>query len=151
MKSRSPIACIIVASLLVASIRPASAQTSRVDNLTYANADFLGFQAAGSGTVEGCCQPGLSDDGRYVLFLSVARNLVAGDHNNNIDLFVRDRLLGTTRRANARSDGVQGRSGDAASDVAGAISANGDLVVFSTRQFDLAADDTNLARDVFLN
>jgi hypothetical protein len=151
MKLRLTIAGIIVASLSSASIEPAAAQTSRVDNLTYANPDFLGFQAAGSGTVEGCCQPSLSDDGRHVLFLSVARNLVAGDHNNNIDLFVRDRQLGTTRRVNLRSDGAQGRSGDAASVVGGAISADGDLVVFSSRQFDLVEGDTNLASDVFLH
>jgi hypothetical protein len=143
--------CVAIGMLIGASFEPAFAQTSRIDSLTHANPDFLGLQAAGSGSVEGCCQPSLSDDGRHVLFLSVARNLVAGDHNNNIDLFVRDRVLGTTQRVNLRSDGAQGRSGDAASVVGGAISADGDLVVFSSRQFDLVAGDTNLASDVFLH
>ncbi len=151
MKFLSTITCAIVASLIGTGVENASAQTSRVDNLTYANPDFRGLQAAGGSIEEDCCQPSLSDDGRFVLFASVARNLVAGDHNNNVDLFVRDRMLGTTRRVNLRSDGAQGRSGDAASVVAGAISADGDLVVFSTRQFDLVAGDTNLASDVFLH
>jgi hypothetical protein len=138
----------IVAALLSNLV---AAQTSRVDALTYASPSQLGLQAAGATTTEPCCQPRISADGRFVLVLSVAKNLVAGDHNNNIDVFVRDRQLGTTRRANVRSDGAQGRSGDAVSAVAAAISGDGELVVFSSRQSDLVADDNNLASDVFLH
>ncbi|MGE4071269.1 MAG: TolB family protein [Lysobacterales bacterium] len=140
----------IPASLLAVSIN-ALAQTSQVDSLTYANPDQFGAQAADNDNSDNCCHPRISDDGRHVLFLSFARNLVAGDHNNNVDVFVRDRTLGTTRRVNVRSDGAQGRSGDAASAVAAAISANGDLVVFSSRQFDLVSGDNNLSSDVFLH
>jgi Tol biopolymer transport system component len=130
---------------------PLAAQTSRIDALTYASPSQLGLQGAAASITEPCCQPRISDDGRYVVFLSLAKNLVAGDHNNNIDVFLRDRQLGTTQRINVRSDGTQGRSGDAVSNVQAAVSADGDLVVFSSRQFDLVADDTNLASDVFLH
>ena len=37
--------------------------------------------------------PSLSADGRYVAFYSDANNLVAGDTNNAVDVFVRDRLF----------------------------------------------------------
>lgn len=141
--------CLLISLLAVA---PAAwAQTSQLDAFTYANPSQFGLQAADTNLSEPCCQPRISDDGRHVLFLSVAKNLVAGDYNNNIDVFLRDRVLGTTRRVNVRSDGGQGRSGDAVSAVAAAISANGDLVVFSSRQFDLVDGDTNLASDVFLH
>ena len=140
-----------VLTALLSAVGVASAQTSQVDSLTYANPDFFGLQPAENDLSDACCHPRISDDGRHVLFLSIAKNLVAGDHNNNVDVFLRDRLLGTTRRVNVRSDGAQGRSGDAASAVAAAISANGDLVVFSSRQSDLVAGDGNLASDVFLH
>ncbi|MEZ5455912.1 MAG: hypothetical protein R3F04_07340 [Lysobacteraceae bacterium] len=136
---------------LLGNAPDAWAQTSQLDAFTYASPNRFGLQGAESSRTESCCQPRLSHDGRYVLFQSVAKNLVAGDHNNNIDVFLRDRVLGTTHRVNVRSDGTQGRSGDAASAVAAAISADGDLVVFSSRQFDLVDGDTNLASDVFLH
>ena len=40
----------------------------------------------------------LSADGRYVAFASYASNLVAGDTNDDVDVFVRDRQAGTTTR-----------------------------------------------------
>ena len=42
---------------------------------------------------------GLSADGRFVKFFSVASNLVAGDTNNRTDAFVRDRWLDPTHKA----------------------------------------------------
>ncbi|HET9485176.1 MAG TPA: hypothetical protein VFO79_14540, partial [Xanthomonadales bacterium] len=51
--------------------------------------------------------PALSRDGRYVLFLSDATNLVAGDTNGTTDAFVRDRQLGLTLRVSVGSGGVQ--------------------------------------------
>lgn len=40
----------------------------------------------------------ISEDGRYVVFESDASNLVPGDTNNRVDLFVRDRWLNQTYR-----------------------------------------------------
>jgi Tol biopolymer transport system component len=40
--------------------------------------------------------PAISADGRYVTFMSFATNLVAGDTNGEVDIFVRDRQTGTT-------------------------------------------------------
>lgn len=42
--------------------------------------------------------PSISADGRLVAFASAATNLVAGDYNEAVDVFVRDRWLGTTQR-----------------------------------------------------
>ena len=51
--------------------------------------------------------PGISGDGRFVAFASFASNLVPGDTNGSIDVFVRDRELETTSRVSVRSDGGQ--------------------------------------------
>src|SRR4051812_46273240 len=42
--------------------------------------------------------PSISGDGRFVAFESDAANLVAGDTNGRIDVFVHDRLGGRTER-----------------------------------------------------
>lgn len=52
--------------------------------------------------------PSLSADGRFVAFQSLATNLVTGDTNQRGDVFVRDRLLGTTERVSVSSTGAQG-------------------------------------------
>jgi len=138
---------LLLATLLSAA---ATAQTSRVDSLTFANPEVRGVQSAAADHSERCCHPRLSDDGRYALFITGASNLVANDHNGEDDLFMRDRQTGTTRRINLRSDGRQGRTGGNAN-VAGSISADGHLVAFSSSQIDLIDGDTNANVDVFLH
>jgi len=49
----------------------------------------------------------ISDDGRFIAFISDATNLVPGDVNERIDIFVRDRLLGTTEIVNLTVTGGQ--------------------------------------------
>ena len=46
-------------------------------------------------------------EGRFVTFLSTASNLVPGDTNGAMDVFVRDRRLATTTRVSVASDGEQ--------------------------------------------
>ena len=51
--------------------------------------------------------PQISDDGRYIAFRSSASDLVPGDTNGVMDLFIYDRVLGTMRRANLTETGQQ--------------------------------------------
>ncbi len=51
-----------------------------------------------------------SSDGRYVAFASEADNLVADDTNNQIDVFVRDRVAGVTERVSITNDGEEANS-----------------------------------------
>lgn len=51
--------------------------------------------------------PSPSADARYVVFASSASNLVVGDTNGVADIFVRDRLAGTTERASLGTNGAQ--------------------------------------------
>jgi Tol biopolymer transport system component len=52
--------------------------------------------------------PSISGDGRNVAFDSFASNLVFGDTNRHSDIFVRDRLAGTTERVSVGSGGIEG-------------------------------------------
>jgi Tol biopolymer transport system component len=51
--------------------------------------------------------PTVSADGRYVVFASYASNLVAGDTNGSLDIFVRDRQTGQTTRVDVGPAGEQ--------------------------------------------
>jgi Tol biopolymer transport system component len=53
----------------------------------------------------------ITPDGRYVAFESFASNLAPGDGNQKSDVFVRDRVTGTTERVSLRADGKE-RIGD---------------------------------------
>jgi len=90
--------------------------------------------------------PVLSADGRYVVFASQASNLVAGDANGRFDVFLRDRLAGTTERVSVATDGSQGNFDS----IAPAVSADGRYVAFSSAASNLVAGDTNNAFDVFV-
>src|SRR5262249_23139821 len=70
----------------------------------------------------------------------------AGDTNNKSDIFVRDRLLGTTERVSVTS---MGHGGDGSSN-GPSISADGMRVAFQSAADDLVAGDTNGTLDVFV-
>ena len=89
----------------------------------------------------------ISATGRYVAFDSLATNLVPGDTNGWQDVFVHDRLLGTTTRVSVDSSGAQGND---ASNYPG-ISADGKRVVFDSRSNNLVAGDTNGSVDIFVH
>lgn len=63
-----------------------------------------GSSGAGNGD---SLNPSISGDGRFVVFYSEASNLAAGDTNEVGDIFVRDRLNQTTRRASLSAQGTQ--------------------------------------------
>jgi Tol biopolymer transport system component len=89
----------------------------------------------------------ISADGRYVVFSSDATNLVNGDTNNEMDVFVHDRQTGQTSRVSVASDGTQANLLASAD----SISSDGRYVVFSTMANNLVSDDTNGDFDVFVH
>jgi Tol biopolymer transport system component len=94
----------------------------------------------------GSFDPKLSADGRFVAFESQATNLVSGDTNAGSDIFVFDRLLGTTERVSVSTAGAQGNGFS----IATVISADGRFVVFESYATNLVAGDTNAADDIFV-
>lgn len=88
--------------------------------------------------------PSLSDDGRYVVFESMATNLVDDDTNARADIFVHDRTTGQTARVSIGGS----READGHSH-APAISGDGAWIVFESDATNLVAGDTNQSRDVF--
>jgi Tol biopolymer transport system component len=111
----------------------------------------VSISTAGVGANDYCSAPMLSADGRFAMFSSVATNLVPGDTNGVSDIFVRDRLSGTTERVSVSTAGVQGNQGSFGSDGdGGGISADGRFVVFYSYATNLVANDTNDSPDIFV-
>ena len=91
--------------------------------------------------------PVVSQHGRYVMFTSNADNLVANDTNGKADVFVRDRVLGTTTRISVTNKGFE--ANDASLGVA--MDWTGTGLAFNSTASNLIVQDTNQASDVFLN
>ncbi len=91
-------------------------------------------------------RPHLTPDGRFVAFESASSDLVAGDTNNDQDVFVRDMVAGRTELVSKATSGVQG----AAESTRGVLSFTGRYVAFNSTSANLVAKDTNSRQDVFL-
>ena len=91
-------------------------------------------------------RPAITPDGRYVAFASTATNLVKGDRNDAVDIFLRDRVAGTTERVTA-----VGRKLVANAESSNpAISPDGRFVAFQSFADNLVPGDTNFTSDVFV-
>lgn len=90
--------------------------------------------------------PGISATGRYVVFQSIATNLVGGDSNTQFDIFMHDRQTGQTSLVSVPSGGgfPNGAS------VKAVVSADGRFITYDSRATNLVSGDTNSVSDVFL-
>lgn len=88
----------------------------------------------------------MSDDARYTCFSTTASNLVPGDTNGIADVFLRDRIAGTTRLI---SVGLGNLPGNGVSQGC-VVSNDGRFIGFTSLASNLVAADTNAASDAFL-
>ena len=91
--------------------------------------------------------PAISSDGQFVVFASLASNLVPGDTNNEQDIFVHDRVAQTTTRVSVATGGGQAPLGSFFPHISG----NGRFVAFDSIANNLVAGDTNGLSDVFVH
>ncbi|HVE74897.1 MAG TPA: hypothetical protein VNA30_07430 [Mycobacteriales bacterium] len=89
----------------------------------------------------------LSGDGKRVAFDSRATNLVSGDTNAKMDVFVRDLTAGWTLRVSVTSAGDEA-DGDS---YRPALSRTGALIVFESDATNLASGDDNNVSDVYVH
>ena len=111
--------------------------------------DTIERVSIGTGSVEAngsSFTPAISADGRYVVFVSGASNLVADDTNGNDDIFVYDRDTDTIERVSVGASGVEGDSGSDAVTISG----DGRYVAFRSAASNIVADDTNGFEDIFV-
>lgn len=100
----------------------------------------------------GSITAGISGDGRHVAFSSLASNLHPDDPDTRFDVYIRDVVAGTTTLA-SRATGPAGRKagGDSvANTFEGALSGDGQRVVFATTATNLDSVDDDPDRDVYV-
>ncbi|GAB3277787.1 TolB-like translocation protein [Kineosporia babensis] len=96
-------------------------------------------------------EPQISGDGSAVVFHSYATNLVPGDTNNSLDVFVHTLATGTTQRVSVTSDGSQADTGVRASGASSAsISDDGRVVAFYSVFTDLVTPASH-PNDVYVH
>jgi uncharacterized repeat protein (TIGR01451 family) len=144
---------VTVAALIAATVALAQSPGGVLELISVSSAGLQGNQDSGTAgfTSPSNDRASTTADGRFVAFMALANNLVPDDTNDAADVFVRDRLTGTTERVSVSS---RGRQGDAASGVgltAGAdISDDGRFVAFVSSASNFARGDTNGNTDVFV-
>ena len=101
-----------------------------------------------AGGDDNSADPGLSPDGRFVVFTSAANDLVPGGNNfSGLNVFLRDRASNTTVLISRSVSGGGGGNGDS---VLGQASTNGQFVVFQSDASDLVPNDANGFTDIFV-
>ncbi len=88
-------------------------------------------------------EPSISKDGRYIVYLSYASNLINNDSNNNCDVYVRDRLTGTTNRVSIANTDGQGNGCSSEPSISG----DGSKVVFKSSATNLVAQPITIPAD----
>src|SRR3954447_1197694 len=132
----------LTALLLVSTALSATAGTTRVSvSGNHRQGDRPSYTA------------GISADGRYVAFTSLATNLVGGDTNERQDAFVYDRQTGHTERVSVSSSGAQAKPGPDPNGGSAAMdmSADGRYVLFQSDASNLARGDANGKNDAFIH
>ena len=90
--------------------------------------------------------PSIDTDNRFVVFSSIATNLVSNDTNGVEDVFVRDRTVGNTRRVSLSFECEEGNLGS----YSAVISSDGKFVVFTSLAENLVENDTNGYSDIYV-
>jgi Tol biopolymer transport system component len=117
-----------------------------VRDRTAATTVLATFNLSGSGGGDGDSLPrDISTNGRYVLIESSASNLVTGDTNNQVDVFVRDLVTGSTILVSVGTNGTAANAESRSS----VITPDGRYVAFTSDASNLVANDTNGIADVF--
>jgi Tol biopolymer transport system component len=115
----------------------------RASNTTVlVSANFSGTGGGNGSSMSGM----ISTNGRYVVFESVASDLVPGDTNGVSDIFVRDLLTGTNQLVSVATNG--GPADNASSDAV--MTPDGRYVAFISAATNLVTSDTNGIPDVFV-
>jgi uncharacterized repeat protein (TIGR01451 family) len=131
----------------------AQSSTGVLELVSVSSAEGQGDNASGSGGFvnPSSSRAAVTPDGRFVAFVSSAENLVPGDTNLSVDVFVRDRLTGTTERVSVTSRGREGNGHSGITSETVDISDDGRFVVFDSEATNLAKGDDNANAEVFVH
>jgi hypothetical protein len=108
-------------------------QDTLQNSLSLVSVNSQGVQGNGASVLRS-----MSADGRFIAFSSTSTNLVPNDANAVEDLFIRDRLNGTTTCVSVKPDGSPSQLGGASTYAQ--LSADGRTIAFSSAAKDLVGE-----------
>lgn len=109
--------------------------------------DVSNFGVGGSQSDFGSYNAAISGDGQFVVFESMATNLVNDDFNGQTDIFVRNLQAGTTEKISQSFDRLDADN----MSYGAAISDDGRYVAYSSQANNITSSDNNGFVDVFLH
>lgn len=142
---RGTVVAVLTALTVLATAVAATSPAVAADPAAY-RTERVSLTSGGAQTEKGARGGSLSADGRFVALVSESADLVPGDTNGVVDIFVRDRQTGGVERINLTPTAAQ--SNTAAYDPV--ISPDGRYVAFKSAAADLVAGDTNGKDDFFV-
>ncbi len=117
-----------------------------VRNLNAGTTEILSVHSSGAQAGNGCNFPRISADGQIIVWDSPSPNLVNGDANNQIDVFMRNRTTSLTTRISVSTFGGELNGESRRPNLSG----DGKFVVFNTLASNAADDDTNGTGDIYM-
>jgi uncharacterized repeat protein (TIGR01451 family) len=136
---RSAMPALLLALLIVSLLSPGTALAHPPGVTERVSVDSAGNEGNDASGISA-----ISADGRFVAFGSAATNLIAGG-NLPFNIFVHDRLAGTTEVVSVSSSGRQGEGLSSSPD----ISDDGRFAAFDSDAANLVRGDRNNTTDVF--
>ncbi|OGL31889.1 hypothetical protein A3F64_00595, partial [Candidatus Saccharibacteria bacterium RIFCSPHIGHO2_12_FULL_42_8] len=135
------------ASSITGATGPASSG-SGIDfsDTIFINTSRVSVDSNGSEANNFSSSPSISTDGRYIAYSSAATNLVAGDTNGVLDVFLYDTVTETTKRISVDSGGNEAHSDS----YEPSISGDGRYIAYASDADNLVTSDTNIMTDMFL-
>ena len=112
-----------------------------LDTIERVSVSTLGVEGNGNSSTAS-----ISANGRYVVFESIATNLVDSDTNVKRDIFIHDRTLNTTNRVSVSTLGVEGDNHS----YSPVVSVDGRYITYYSTATNLVLSDANAEIDVFL-
>ena len=143
-------------TLVVETISPGGTPTIDGNNLIFGNDPLRMTLGSGDSEISGEVYPGdsrgrvppsISNDGRFILFDTFAPNVVAGDNDNFLDVFLRDTTTGAVTQISLGTDGSQANGNSRALD----ISADGRFLLFRSFAQNLIAGGVSGNSQIYLH
>ena len=144
---------ILSVALAALAVGLAQSSTGFLELISVSSEEVQGNAASGVGagfvTPSGA-RTGATPDGRFVVFVSFADNLVPGDTNMSADVFLRDRLTGTTERVSVSSREREGNNHSGITSEQADVSNDGRFVAFDSEATNLVRNDDNARAEVLV-
>jgi Tol biopolymer transport system component len=140
------VSTLLAMMICLAPTMPASAQPNDLPDGSIQRVSVAADGTQGNASVSSAGRLRVSADGHYVVFSSSASNLVPGDNNGKLDVFLVNRVSHTIERISMGLGSAEADGNSLSTD----MTPDGRYIVFYSNATNLVAADSNGVGDVFV-